>query len=164
MRLTVHSDYALRMLIHLAAAEPKQCTIEEVASAYGISRAHLMKVARRLIQAGLVRGVRGRGGGLRLARPAAEIRAGEVVRATEEDFVLAECFGRGGGACRIAPACALRHVLHEALDAFLAALDRHTLADLAGGGRKQQLQALLALTPEDVKTDGHLPDWDGWHL
>ncbi len=158
MRLTVHSDYALRMLIHLAAAEPKQCTIEEVASAYGISRAHLMKVARRLIQAGLVRGVRGRGGGLRLARPAAEIRAGEVVRATEEDFVLAECFGRGGGACRIAPACALRHAMREALDAFLSALDRHTLAELAGGPRRAHLRALLALAPEGDAADTRVRD------
>lgn len=130
MRLTVHTDYALRVLIHLGLLEGRTGTIEEVATAYGISRNHLMKVAHRLGKAGFVETMRGRGGGLRLARPAAEICVGAVVRATEEDFALVECFPPLQKDCVIWPACTLRHVLAEALAAYFAVLDGYTLADL----------------------------------
>ena len=143
MRLTVHTDYALRMLTHLGVLEGRTATIEEVAAAYGISRNHLMKVAHRLGKAGFVETIRGRGGGLRLARPAAEIGVGAVVRATEEDFALVECFPPLQKDCSIWPACSLRHVLAEALEAYFAVLDKHTLADLLQN--RTQLSALLRI-------------------
>ena len=108
MRLTVHTDYALRLLM-LLAMEPEQLhTIEEIARRYDISRNHLMKVTQTLAQAGFVESLRGRGGGLRLARPAGEIILGEVVRATEDGFDIVECFNRVNNRCVVAPACGLR--------------------------------------------------------
>lgn len=130
MRLTNFSDYALRLLMYAAAREGELVTIEETAGRYGISRTHLMKVANLLTRAGYLTAVRGRSGGLRLGMPPQEIRLGDVVRATEPDFDLVECFGAGGG-CRITPSCRLRGVLGEALFAFIAVLDGYTLADLA---------------------------------
>lgn len=143
MRLTVHTDYALRMLIHLGVLDGRTGTIEEVAAAYGISRNHLMKVAHRLGRAGFVETMRGRGGGLRLARPAAEIGVGAVVRACEEDFALVECFPPLRKDCAIWPGCTLRHVLAEALEAYFAVLDRYTLADLLRN--RPQIATLLRL-------------------
>ncbi|MDR3415920.1 MAG: Rrf2 family transcriptional regulator [Nevskia sp.] len=143
MRLTYHTDYSLRLLM-LLALEPDQLhTIEEVAGRYGISRNHLMKVAMTLTQAGFVESVRGRGGGLRLARPPQQIRLGAVVRATEDSLGIVECFDRATNTCVIAPACTLKHVLNDAVTEFLKVLDRHTLADLLGppatGKRMRQL-------------------------
>lgn len=129
MRLTMLSDYSLRVLMYLGAAPDRLATIEEIARAYGISENHLMKVVHRLGQHGFVETVRGRGGGLRLKGEADKIRLGAVVRAVEEDFRIVECFG-SDGCCRITNVCILRHVLDEALDAFLGVLDRWTLAEL----------------------------------
>jgi Rrf2 family nitric oxide-sensitive transcriptional repressor len=129
MRLTNFSDYALRLLIYAAAQDGRLITIEETAETYGISRAHLMKVANVLTRSGYLRAVRGRSGGLALARRPAKIRLGDVVRATEPDFALAECFA-GGNHCIITPDCRLRGILKEALDAFVGTLDRYTLKDL----------------------------------
>jgi len=131
MRLTLYSDYALRLLMRLAAAPGRLVTIEEVARGYGISRSHLMKVAHRLGAAGFVETVRGRGGGLRLRRAASDISVGEVIRATEEDFRLVECFDPERNQCVLAPACRLRHALGEALQAYFAVLDGYTIADLS---------------------------------
>jgi Rrf2 family nitric oxide-sensitive transcriptional repressor len=125
MRLTRYTDYAMRVLIHLGTQPGKVCSIAEIARAYGISQNHLMKVAHDLGKAGYVEGVRGRSGGIRLAKPADRINVGDVVRHTEEGFDLADC-----GSCAIAPACGLTGVLAEALGAFMAVLDRYTLADL----------------------------------
>jgi Rrf2 family nitric oxide-sensitive transcriptional repressor len=111
--------------MHLAARPHQLASISEIAKAYGISHNHLMKVVHDLRRAGYVASVRGRSGGMRLARAAAEINIGEVVRHTEEGFDLADC-----RSCIIAPACALTSVLNEALDGFMAVLDRHSLADL----------------------------------
>jgi len=130
MRLTNFSDYALRLLMYAAAREGELVTIEETAARYGISRTHLMKVANLLTRAGYLTAVRGRSGGLRLGMPQEAIRLGDVVRATEPDFDLVECFA-AGGACRITPICRLRGVLGEALLAFVSVLDGYTLADLA---------------------------------
>lgn len=127
MRITQHTDYALRVLLHLGATG-EQATIAGIAERHGISRNHLMKVVNRLIQEGYVRGTRGKGGGIRLARPAEAIRIGEVVRRIEGDFALVECFGASND-CRIAPACRLKSALHQALAAFLEVLDRYSLAD-----------------------------------
>jgi Rrf2 family nitric oxide-sensitive transcriptional repressor len=143
MRLTRYTDYALRTLLYLGANEPRQSSIGEIARAYGISENHLTKVVHQLGRLGLVRTIRGRGGGLRLALAPGEIVVGAVVRQTEEDLALVECFG--GAACAITSACRLRQALGEALSAFLAVLDRYTLADLLAGGAAPDLARLLGL-------------------
>lgn len=130
MRLTQFTDYALRLLIYAATHADRLVTIEETADAYGISRNHLMKVANQLTRQGYLRAVRGRSGGLTLARPAREIGLGDVVRTTEPDFAMVECFG-DGDRCRITPACRLKGILGRALKAFLAEMDQHNLAELA---------------------------------
>ena len=129
MRLTSFSDYSLRILMYAAAQSERLITIEETALAYGISRAHLMKVANLLTKAGFLRAVRGRSGGLVLAQPPSEISIGEVLRLTEPDFALVECFG-SDNCCLVTSRCRLKGILHEALAAFLSTIDRYTLADL----------------------------------
>ena len=134
MRLTMHTDYALRVLMHLGRLRPGElASIREIADAHRISENHLVKVVHGLGRAGFVATLRGRGGGLRLARPPGEIRVGDVVRHAEEDMALVACFkpdGPPGGGCVLAGACRLQSLLGEALGAFLAVLDRATLADL----------------------------------
>ncbi|TXH32274.1 MAG: Rrf2 family transcriptional regulator [Rhodospirillaceae bacterium] len=145
MRLTLHTDYALRLLMLLALEPEALHTIEEIASRYDISRNHLMKVTQTLAGAGFVYSLRGRGGGLRLAKPAGEIILGDVVRATEDGFNLVECFDRKSNTCVVAPVCGLRGPLEEALLAFLAALDGYSLADLvANPGSMRRMKMLLA--------------------
>lgn len=141
MRLTAYTDYSLRVLMYLAVHPERRPTIAEVAASYRASKNHLMKVAFELGRAGYVETVRGKNGGLRLARPAAEIVLGEVVRRTEPDLALAPCLDRGGR-CVITPACQLRVALQQGAEAFLAVLDGYTLADLAA--QPASLQALLA--------------------
>lgn len=128
MRLTNFSDFALRLLMY-AAAHDRLITIEETSEVYNISRAHLMKITNTLTRAGFLKAVRGRSGGLTLAKPPRKIRLGDVVRATEPDFALVECFATGNQ-CIITRCCPLRRILHEGLDAFNAVLDKYTLADL----------------------------------
>lgn len=130
MRMTLHTDYALRMLIYVATRRDGTCTVNDVAEAYSLSRNHLLKVAQTLRDLNLVETTRGRAGGIRLARPPEAIAIGALVRATEEEFSLAECMQEGGRACAISPACRLKGMLHEALGAFLAVLDKYTLADI----------------------------------
>lgn len=143
--MTAHSDYSLRMLLYLAIHGDDGATVGEVADAYDLSRHHLMKVAQKLAKLGLVDATRGRGGGLRLAVPPVEIRLGELVRATETDLDLVECFDPERDNCRISPACRLKPILGEAVQAFLATLDRYTLADLLGN--RTRLAGLLEITP-----------------
>ena len=130
MRLTTFSDYAFRVLIYVGGAPQGLATIADIAGAYGISENHLMKVVHQLARLGYLETVRGKGGGMRLARPAAQINVGEVLRATEDGFDLVDCMGEGRSDCRIARACALKGAIAEAVDAFLGTLDRYTLADL----------------------------------
>jgi Rrf2 family nitric oxide-sensitive transcriptional repressor len=130
MRLTVYSDYSLRLLMYAALRPGELVTIQQVADAYGISRNHLMKVAFELGRHGFLETVRGRGGGVRLARPAERIGLGDVVRRTEEDFDMVECFAAATDRCAVSGACRLKGVLSRALDAYLAVLDEYTLADL----------------------------------
>lgn len=132
MRLTAHTDYALRLLMLLALEPEELHTIEEIARRYDISRNHMMKVALRLTQAGFVESVRGRSGGLKLAQPAERIGLGDVVRATEDSLAIVECFDRERNGCIVSSACGLRSVLNEALAAFFDVLDGYTLADLIG--------------------------------
>ena len=129
MRLTNFTDFALRLLMYAAAHEDRLITIEEASEVYDISRAHLMKITNTLTRSGFLKAVRGRSGGLMLAKPAHKIRLGDVVRATEPDFALVECFA-AGSQCIITRSCRLRGILHEGLDAFSAVLDKYTLADL----------------------------------
>lgn len=141
MRLNVQSDYALRLLMHLAVNKDALVTIAEIAERYAISRSHLMKVAYVLGQEGFVKTVRGRSGGLRLARSAQDICIGNVVRCMEGDFALVECFQGGKGECLITPACKLKRVLHEAMSAFLVVLDQYSVHDLVA--RNPALRTLL---------------------
>jgi Rrf2 family nitric oxide-sensitive transcriptional repressor len=130
MQLTRFSDYALRVLMFAQAADDRLVTIEEMADAYAVSQAHLMKVVNALTRTGYLTAVRGRYGGVRLAKPAAEINLGDVVRATEPDFTLVECFATGNQ-CVITKCCKLQGVLRTALNAFMSELDRHTLESIA---------------------------------
>ncbi|WP_226656752.1 Rrf2 family transcriptional regulator [Pseudalkalibacillus hwajinpoensis] len=131
MRLTNYTDYSLRMLIYLGSMKKNNlASIQEIADAYQISKNHLMKVAHELGKKGYIETIRGRNGGLRLALLPNEINVGEVVRSTEEDFNLVECFDKENNACVISPACRLKHVLHTALSAYFEVLDQYQLADL----------------------------------
>jgi Rrf2 family nitric oxide-sensitive transcriptional repressor len=129
MRLTAYTDYTLRTLMYLAVNTSRLATIAEIARTYRVSETHLMKVVHQLGVTGDIETIRGRNGGLRLARPADAIILGSVVRRTEEDMDLVACFD-GSASCAISEICVLQTVLHEALAAFLAVLDRFTLADL----------------------------------
>ena len=130
MRLTAFTDYSLRVLIYLAASPERRSTIDEIAAAYGIKRNHLTKVVHFLGRGGWVATVRGKGGGLGLARAPDAIVVGEVVRQTEGQDLPAECFDRAHNTCRIVRVCRLARALAEATAAFHAVLDRYTLADL----------------------------------
>lgn len=143
MQLTRYSDFSLRVLIYLAVRPGRPATIEAISRAYGISKAHLMKVVHELGRAGFLDTARGRGGGLRLARAPDEITVGDVIRHTEGKMDLVECFEPATSGCRIESACNLRGALEEALDAFLATLDGYTLADLVAR-RRAPLAALLS--------------------
>ncbi len=149
MRLTVFSDYTLRVLIYLALRGDRLSTITEVAEAYGISRNHLMKVVHFLGQHGYVDTARGKGGGIRLAVDPAGINVGAVVRLSEEDTALVECFDAPRSRCRIEPACALQRALHEAVEAFFEVLDDYTLADLVKP--RARLSYLLFSRPRDAE-------------
>ncbi|MBI2959565.1 MAG: Rrf2 family transcriptional regulator [Betaproteobacteria bacterium] len=143
MRLTTFSDYSLRVLIYLGVNEGQRSTVEQIARAYGISRNHLMKVVHYLSQAHYIETTRGKGGGMRLGRAPEKINIGALVRATEENHKLVECFDRNASECRIEPACVLRGVLGRALEAFFRALDQYTLADLLAS--RPRLARLLVL-------------------
>lgn len=144
MQLTRYSDYSIRVLIYLALDPERLVTIEEIARSYDISRAHLMKVVHQLGLRGYVETVRGRGGGLRLAQRAEDVRVGDVVRSMEQNMDLVECFDPATSQCAIEPSCGLRSVLREALAAFLAVLDRYTIADLVARRRKPLTRLLEA--------------------
>jgi len=125
MHLTRYTDYAMRVLLYLGARPERLISISEISRSYGISQNHLMKVVNDLVRAGYLASVRGRSGGVRLARAPSEINLGAVIRRTEDGFDLVAC-----GNCLIAPACGLPTALNEALAAFMAVLDRYSLSDL----------------------------------
>jgi Rrf2 family transcriptional regulator, nitric oxide-sensitive transcriptional repressor len=138
VRLKSYTDYALRVLMHLAAQPDRLASVAEIARTYRISHNHLTKVVHDLRKQGYLNSVRGRSGGVRLGRPATQITVGEIVRHTEAGFDLVDC-----ASCVIAPACSLTAALHEARAAFMAVLDRYTLADLVAD-RKRGLRELLS--------------------
>ena len=132
MKLTSWTDYSLRVLMYCAASQGREqpVTITEIADAHDISRSHLTKIVVALSDQGLLETTRGRGGGLRLLKPAKDIVLGEVVRKTETDFTMVECFAPATGSCRLSGHCRLMTVLQEALQSYLKVLDGVTLADL----------------------------------
>lgn len=132
MRLTTMTDYAMRLLMYVARQPDRLCTISEVARAYGISEAHLMKITHQLGLAGFIETVRGKGGGMRLAAAPADINLGAVVRSIEPDFSLVECFTHEDR-CVLTGHCRLAAVIDGALQRFLEHLDTYTLADLLPG-------------------------------
>lgn len=151
MQLTRHTDYALRLLIHLGSMDAPRIAIADVAEAQDISATHLMKIANGLAHAGFIEAVRGRGGGIRLARDPAEINLGAVIDATEPRCALVDCTG-----CRLRRGCNLPGVLDEARRAFMAVVRRYSLADVLRGragalaalpGREGQ-SASASTTPE----------------
>lgn len=142
MRLTQHTDYALRVLIYLALDRRRRSTIREISEAYGISRNHLMKVVHELAGRGYVHSVRGVGGGIQLRGAPREINLGQVVRDMEPDFGLVECF-RPENDCVITPACRLPAVLERAMRSFMTVLDGCTLADLLPRPARPKLALLL---------------------
>lgn len=137
MKLTTYTDYALRALMHLAANRDRLVTIQDIADVHGIAKNHLTKVVHQLGVLGVVETVRGRNGGLKLGKEPAQINIGAVVRKTEPDFFMAECFDRSRNECVFTPSCALKGVLGSATDAYLAVLDGVTLESLIkkGSGR-----------------------------
>lgn len=145
MRLTAYTDYSLRVLIYLALKGDTLATISEIAKSYAISENHLMKVVHQLGVAGYVETVRGRGGGLRLAKPSASIGLGEVIRRTEPDMAIVSCFKPVNEPCAIRPSCVLKTALEEARDAFVGVLDGYTLQDLIAPRRR--LARLLEIRP-----------------
>lgn len=141
MRLTAFTDFGLRVLMRLAGEPGRAFTTAEIADEFAISRNHLTKVVRELASAGYIETWRGAAGGFRLARPAREITLGEVVRDLERDQPLVECFRLDGGSCVLTPRCRLKRRLAAARDAFLAELERTTLADCAWPGAPRRSAA-----------------------
>lgn len=147
VRLTRYTDYSLRVLIYLALEGDQLSTIQAIADSYHISKNHLTKVVHDLQRAGYVDTVRGKHGGLRLRLPPHEVNIGRLVRETERDLDIVECFA-DADRCVITPHCALKTVLGEALDAFMRTLDRHTLADLLA--RPGALRQVLGIAPPSL--------------
>lgn len=153
MRLTVYSDYALRLMMYLAVRTDKLSTIPEVAKAYNISANHLMKVVNKLGQAGYIETVRGRGGGMRLGRAAAAIGIGELIRFTEPGMDIVPCLEDNGKTCTLLRACRLKSALEKARLAFLAVLDDFTLQDLARAPGPMRAYLGIDAEPPVAKVD-----------
>lgn len=148
MQLTLYTDYSLRTLVYLGLKTDELSTISEIAKNYSISRNHLVKVVHNLSQLGFVETLRGKGGGLRLARPAAQISIGDVVRKTEPNFNLVECFDKKlDDACPITAVCKLKGGLRQAYQAFMAVLDNITLEDVLTNDNQALSQALNIVVP-----------------
>ena len=143
MNLTLHSDYSLRTLMYLAEHAERAVATREISEAYGVSRNHLVRVVETLQSFGFVKAAAGRFGGVMLARDPADINIGEVLRRTEPNFRIVECFDAANNTCRILPACSLRGVLEQALESFFATLDRYTLADLVRMKGSQRISDFL---------------------
>ncbi len=130
MRLTRQTNYAIRILMYCAANDGKLSRIPEIAAAYGVSELFLFKILQPLVENGLAATVRGRNGGVKLGRPAAEITLFDVVRVTEESFAMAECFEADGSDCPLIDSCSLNEALRKALGAFFDVLESYTIEQL----------------------------------
>lgn len=148
MRLTRQTNYAIRILMYCAANEGRLSRIPEIAAAYSVSELFLFKILQPLVENKLVETVRGRNGGVRLARPAGQISLFDIVRVTEENFSMAECFDEGSTDCPLVDSCALNAALREALGAFFEVLDSYTIADLAD--KRRHLRERLGLKLEEL--------------
>ena len=143
MKLTTFSDYTLRVLMYLAVERDRLATIPEIATAYGISQNHLMKVVHHLACTGVIESLRGKGGGIRLRHAPSEIRLGQVVRASEGNSAIVECLSDEPGRCKITPVCRLATILVRAFEALYQTLDEYSLADLVD--KPDQLKQLRLL-------------------
>lgn len=155
MQLAKFTDYALRVLMHLAVAEDYSLTTRQIANIHDAKFNHMAKVSQWLVREGYVASLRGRGGGLRLARAPEAINIGQVVRALEGQDALVECFRADGGACALTPVCGLTHTLADAQNAFFEVLDQKTLGDLIPtGGSASALLLQLNKSPENTTEEG----------
>jgi Rrf2 family iron-responsive transcriptional regulator len=147
MRLTRQTNYAIRILMYCTANEGRLSRVPEIAAAYSLSELFLFKILQPLVENGLVETVRGRNGGVRLGRPAHEITLFDVVRVTEDNFAMAECFEDGATECPLVDSCALNEALRKALGAFFEVLEGYTIADLVKA--RPAIRSLLGI--EDLK-------------
>jgi Rrf2 family transcriptional regulator, nitric oxide-sensitive transcriptional repressor len=152
MRLTLQTDYALRVLLYVGLKRDELATVAEIVRHFDMSKGHVMKVVNRLAQLGYVQTLRGKNGGIRLARNPRAITAGAVVRDVEPELGVLGCLQDRSGYCRIEECCVLRSALHEATNAFLATLDRCTLADLMEP--RQALSRLLQINVSEGEPNG----------
>ena len=146
MRLTQHSNYAMRLLMYCALKPGQPVRLAEIAEAYDISCHHLNKIAQRLAHVGAIHAIRGRNGGIRLAKDPKDINVGDILRQTEENLVIVECFSEKTNTCPIISECKFRTLLQDALAAFLKVLDAHTLEDLIA--HPDCLKSLLGLSDQ----------------
>jgi Rrf2 family transcriptional regulator, nitric oxide-sensitive transcriptional repressor len=146
LNLTLHTDYSLRILLYLAEHNDRPVSTREISEAYGISRTHLVRVVQTLQSHGFVHAATGRAGGITLARDPEQINIGEVVKKTEPNFRLVECFDPANNTCLIVPVCSLRGVLDNALGAFFKVLENYTLADLARMKGSERFSDFLPIT------------------
>jgi Rrf2 family nitric oxide-sensitive transcriptional repressor len=144
VQLSLHADYALRVLVYLGSHPDRVISTQEISGAYGISKNHLVRVVQTLAEHGYIQIKTGRSGGVMLAREPEKIPLGNVIRDAEPNLRLVECFDRETNTCVIAPVCGLKRMLQEAMDAFLASLNRYTLADVLKNGGQQKLSAVFA--------------------
>ncbi|TVQ35719.1 MAG: Rrf2 family transcriptional regulator [Geminicoccaceae bacterium] len=151
MQLTHFSNYAVRTLMYCALKPGQVCRVRDIANAYGISEHHLMKVVQTLGQMQLIDTLRGRGGGIRLAKDPHDIVIGQVLRVTEGNLNLAECFDEATNTCPLRPACRFKLALTRALEAFFLVLEGYTLADFIC--HPHELAALLKLSPDEPEAD-----------
>lgn len=141
MQLTQFTDYSLRTLIYIALRDGQTCTISEIAESYNISKNHLMKVVHRLSQLGILKTLRGKGGGLLLNENPKQLNIGELIQKLEPNFFIVECFDTNNGKCVISPVCQLKQILHEANNNFIQTLRQYTLNDVIQN--QGQLKKLL---------------------
>ncbi len=144
MQLSLRSDYSLRVLVYLGTRPDRIVTTQEVSVAYGISKHHLVRIIQSLAEHRYIQIHAGRSGGIMLAREPQQISLGDVVRDSEPNMRLVECFDRETNTCRITPCCGLKGMLREALESFITTLNRYTLADVLGRGARAKLITLFA--------------------
>ena len=152
MRLADYTDYTLRVLMYCARHDDRLVTIAEIAATHQVSKNHLMKIVNDLGRQGVLATTRGRGGGLRLLKAPSEIRIGDVVRASETDFRLVECFDAATDTCTLTPSCRLKGVLRNALKAYFAELDGVTLADIGKPGARSAAAQPVRIVKRRLRT------------
>lgn len=157
MQLTLYTDYSLRVLVYLSLKHGKTVTITELADFYKISRNHLVKVVHNLASKNFITTIRGKNGGMQLTRNPESITIGNVVRVTEPNFHMVECFDRPSNHCAITPVCALKSVLHQATQQFLEMLDRYTLADAVSNKAlvSNLVRPKVSLDRDETQQAGH---------